>query len=278
MRIIFSRKGFDSSAGGCPSPIIDGQLRSLPIPSQQPSPTTFADLPAPYPTLIERLTRQKITGETFCHLDPDIDASLHPQTMTGWRGSLGQSGAAQGHLRNQNVQAGDLFLFWGLFQDASCNSQGQWRFIAQPHHRIWGWMQIDEVVHVTDAAAVLAQHPWLQHHPHLMGDWGKQNTLYLAKQQLQLPELSGTLPGFGTFQQGHALTVPGEQRSLWHVPRWLHPRSGGCGLSYHGEHRWQSGGQLLAASRGQEFVADIGRRRKPLHWFAELLRSQGIGY
>ena len=34
MKIILSRKGFDSSNGGCPSPILpDGTLLSMPIPS-----------------------------------------------------------------------------------------------------------------------------------------------------------------------------------------------------------------------------------------------------
>ena len=34
MKIILSRKGFDSSNGGCPSPIMpDGTLLSMPIPT-----------------------------------------------------------------------------------------------------------------------------------------------------------------------------------------------------------------------------------------------------
>ena len=34
MKVILSRKGFDSSNGGCPSPILpDGTLLSLPIPT-----------------------------------------------------------------------------------------------------------------------------------------------------------------------------------------------------------------------------------------------------
>jgi len=33
----------------------------------------------------------------------------------GWRPLFGQSGAAQGHLRNQHVNIGDVFLFFGLF-------------------------------------------------------------------------------------------------------------------------------------------------------------------
>jgi hypothetical protein len=36
MKIILSRKGFDSGSGGCPSPIFpDGSLMSLPIPDKQ---------------------------------------------------------------------------------------------------------------------------------------------------------------------------------------------------------------------------------------------------
>jgi hypothetical protein len=36
VRIIFSRKGFDSASGGCPSPIVDGMPIPLPIPTRQP--------------------------------------------------------------------------------------------------------------------------------------------------------------------------------------------------------------------------------------------------
>ena len=38
MKVILSRKGFDSSNGGYPSPIFpDGQITSLPIPGSSPS-------------------------------------------------------------------------------------------------------------------------------------------------------------------------------------------------------------------------------------------------
>nr|WP_275450862.1 hypothetical protein [Pseudomonas syringae] len=38
MRIILSRKGFDSAAGGCQGPILpDGRLFSLPIPDKASS-------------------------------------------------------------------------------------------------------------------------------------------------------------------------------------------------------------------------------------------------
>jgi hypothetical protein len=45
MRIIFSRKGFDSASGGTRSPIIDGVPYGLPIPTDKyPSETTYGHL------------------------------------------------------------------------------------------------------------------------------------------------------------------------------------------------------------------------------------------
>ena len=47
MKLVLSRKGFDSSAGGIPSPILpDGRLISLPIPSREDD-FTFADINVP---------------------------------------------------------------------------------------------------------------------------------------------------------------------------------------------------------------------------------------
>ncbi|CAI8922445.1 hypothetical protein EMIT0158MI4_310005 [Burkholderia ambifaria] len=36
--------------------------------------------------------------------------------IPGWRPALGQTGAAQGHLSNNGVGAGDVFLFFGWFR------------------------------------------------------------------------------------------------------------------------------------------------------------------
>jgi hypothetical protein len=41
MRIIFSRKGFDSAAGKAPSPIMEGEPISLPIPTERRSETSY---------------------------------------------------------------------------------------------------------------------------------------------------------------------------------------------------------------------------------------------
>lgn len=44
LRIIFSRKGFDTGSGGAPSPIIDGRPVSLPIPTKRRSMISYEDL------------------------------------------------------------------------------------------------------------------------------------------------------------------------------------------------------------------------------------------
>ncbi|HAW36950.1 MAG TPA: hypothetical protein DCX71_12880, partial [Erythrobacter sp.] len=66
------------------------------------------------------------------------------------------------------------------------------------------------------------------------------------------------------------LTVPGGPPSLWQRPAWL--KRGG--LSYHDRaDRWLRGGRLKSVARGQEFVADIGRRTAPREWLARVLEE-----
>lgn len=76
MKIIFSRKGFDSGSGGFPSPIFpDGRLLSLPIPDKK-SPITYKDIRwGSYNVgeVVESLTDGKITSDYRAHLDPDVD-------------------------------------------------------------------------------------------------------------------------------------------------------------------------------------------------------------
>jgi len=84
MKIILSRKGFDSYYGGYPSPILpDGKMISLPIPSPIDS-TRYIDLKIDqskslYTIMKELKIKIKIDGkwtvlteQTTGHLDPDI--------------------------------------------------------------------------------------------------------------------------------------------------------------------------------------------------------------
>ncbi|MED5207329.1 MAG: hypothetical protein VX465_11920, partial [Pseudomonadota bacterium] len=131
MRIIFSRKGFDSASGGGPSPIVAGRPVSLPIPAGEASHTTYGDLGLG--DHAAHASRGKLGAEDLCHHDP---------MFTGDGVCLfGQCGAAQTHLANQGVGEGDVFLFFGLFREAG----------GEPHHRIYGWCEIAEIIDLTES-------------------------------------------------------------------------------------------------------------------------------
>lgn len=276
MKLIFSRKGFDSSAGGVPSPLVDGRPISLPIPTRMPTPTRFCDLSSQVAELVSDLTRGRIAADRPCHLDPDLDAKSMLR-QSGWRGALGQVSAAQSHLSNNRVGVGDVFLFWGLYRPAGRSQNGPWAFTGDAEHRLFGWLQVDEVLTIgEDPLPTLAVHPWLESHPHLSIGWPTNNTVYVARETLELPGRSVDLPGFGLLNRGHRLTAPASiQPSLWAIPPWLDPLRGGTGMSYHPPERWYPGGTLRSAARGQEFVADVASRLDAIDWLLGVLTAKG---
>lgn len=267
MKVIFSRKGFDSAAGGVPSPIVAGRPISLPIPTKMPSPLRFADLAGDLPALVADLTKGKVAPGRNCHLDPDIDPT-QCRRKTGWRGALGQDGAAQGHLAKQRVQPGDLFLFWGLFRPAE-KFAGKWTYTGTSEHRIFGWLHVGEICALGhDGSHALRRFPWLDQHPHVRRGWGPKNTLYIASKRFAVQ--SRDVPGYGLFASGRRLTRTGSPLpSEWATPAWLNPKSGGTGMSYNPIGRWGKGG-VRSAARGQEFVADVGDRADAASWLADL--------
>lgn len=161
MRLIFSRKGFDSTAGKCPSPIDEGVPISLPIPTKGRSETSY-EL-AGLGTLVERVTKGRISGHDLCHEDPVFNND---------RWAFGQTSAAQSHLENSDVGIGDVFLFFGLFASRDGTDR---------HHRIFGYMVVEEIHR-------LGSHPskndnpkgFQRRHPHTIGEWNDNNTLYIG--------------------------------------------------------------------------------------------------
>ena len=270
MKVIFSRKGFDSSAGGSPSPIVDGEPCSFPIPGGRS--TRYRDLRNRAGVLVEQLT--PCTGDQYCHLDPDIDPCALAR-RPGWRGAFGQVRAAQGHLKRQGVGAGDLFLFWGWFRQAQFN--GRWSYTGDSEHRLFGWLQVAEVLNIANQPQEACErYPWLVDHPHLNGGpWPPSNTVYLASETLELPSHSSDLPGSGVFKRGRRLTAPGATRSKWIVPDWLNPKHGGVGLSHSCARAecWDAVGHLTVGP-GQEFVANIAGRDDAFAWLRELFREE----
>ena len=61
MKIVFSRKGFDSAAGKVPSPIINGVPISLPIPTERRSKTTYRR--AGLGEIVEQVTKGRVGSD-----------------------------------------------------------------------------------------------------------------------------------------------------------------------------------------------------------------------
>jgi hypothetical protein len=92
MRVVLSRKGFDSVAGRGASPILgDGRMVSMPIPEWQttaaPSGPTYEDTvvpglePTTYAELGRRCRLRAATGPA--HVDPDLVPAARPASAGG---------------------------------------------------------------------------------------------------------------------------------------------------------------------------------------------------
>lgn len=238
MKIIFSRKGFDSSAGGGPSPIVDGRTLSLPIPdSAGISRTSFAALGLDEHA--RRASRGKLLGTNACHNDPMF--------LPNNRALLGQCGAAQTHLVNNKVGEGDLFLFFGLFREDSC----------APYHRIFGFLKVKEAVDLATCSQSVRADLAALDHPHALAMHGRNDMIYCGRGATGARALEEL-----------RLTVPEGPPSLWQVPGWLRRK----GLSYHGrEDRWMPDNRLQSVARGQEFVTDIADCKVARDWAARII-------
>ena len=147
MKLLLSRKGFDSGSGKLPSPIFpDGSMVSFPIPDEH-SKISYQIINGQnggsIGNLVEELTKGKILGHFNAHLDPDLyEDSIKRER--GWRPIFGQTGAAQGHLLNNQVGQGDLFLFFGRFQNiVESNRKIKYDNSSKSVHVIFGWLQVN---------------------------------------------------------------------------------------------------------------------------------------
>lgn len=279
MKLILSRKGFDSASGGTPSPYFaDGSLFSIPIPDHRIN-TSYQAMGHPrwnVGDMVEQLTRHKVTREHGAHIDPDLIAGNLPRTGQ-WRPLFGQYGAAQAHLRNQGVGPGDVFLFFGLFRrvnvEKGCFS---WCQQTKPFHAIWGYMQIEEVIALE--GKTVPKRTWFGYHPHCQFE-APQNTLYTGSQQLTLTGHKSHLPGAGVLPHlldDTRLTQPNAtQVTHWQLPKWIYPSGTKKPLSYHGDlSRWSQNAThtlLTAVARGQEFVLDCTHYPESIGWIDQIL-------
>ena len=271
MKLILSRKGFDSANGGCPSPILDDRLCSLPIPDDS-APTSYLQISIDKVSIgkiVEDLTRGRIKRNHRAHLDPDLRRDAIARAP-GWRPIFGQAGAAQSHLAHQGVGPVDLFLFFGCFRRAE-EIAGAFHFVrdAPKLHVIFGWLQVARVVAACNGVA--AEIGWARGHPHLAApERFKNNTLYFASDRLT--SIGIDADGGGIFEQLRPeliLTDTDSNCSVWILPRWFNP-NGRPALSYHSKPaRWtdlETSTRLQTVGRGQEFVLDVDEYPGAREW------------
>jgi hypothetical protein len=289
VKLIPSRKGFDSGYGGIASPILpDGRLVSFPIPSDHDG-NTMSDLNCPgvnVDKLLRDLSSGRIGSDLRIHLDPDLDRPFDAR-LPGWRPSLGQTGNAQSHLRASGVGPEDVFLFFGWFRQVESH-KGRWRYVrsAPDLHILFGWIEVAEVLPIVrEREWCLARHPWIANHPHVSGvAWytDERNSLYVARQKsafTRSPRLGGGR--FEVYDEALRLTRSGGSRSIWTLPAWFLP-NGRPPLTYHPKpDQWKTDGDfvtLRSAAKGQEFVIDGSDYPELESWVSSVIqRNAGLG-
>lgn len=264
MRIIFSRKGFDSAAGGVASPILpDRTMLPLPIPDRQ-SPIRYDQI-CLHGHNIGRVVQDLTKGRTGANFGAHLDPDLVPDALSrksGWQPIFGQADGDETVLERAGVGRGDVFLFFGWYREAVL-VDGVYRFArkARNIHAIWGWMQVERVISVEGDAVP----SWADYHPHAAAPEGRRNnTLYI-----------GRAGKFRRFHEGLQLTALGRSRSIWSLPGWFHPGETRPPLGYHADReRWACDGDrtlLRTVARGQEFVLDAQHYPEAANWAANLM-------
>lgn len=272
MKIILSRKGFDSASGGCPSPILpNGNMISLPIPSSVGL-NLYSDLRLEdgktYSSLLEEIYPANNLSET-CHLDPDIRETVTSRPAN-WCPAFGQIDAAETILENNDVGVGDLFLFFGWYRKCEYTENGL-RFAknAPDIQAIYGYLQIGEILKGENVRRC----SWHPHSDdaHIFKKNGElsNNTIYIASDSLKIGSDDMGIPGAGTFlfSDDVVLTADGMSRSRWK----LNEVFGKVPLSHHGSSSVKDG-FFQSVCRGQEFVFDEDPR--VTEWAKKIILGQ----
>lgn len=268
MKIILSRKGFDSASGGCPSFIIGNKLVSLPIPDEHTK-LKYNDVKICGYNLGEIFEDSKIkpklnTKEIMtCHLDPDIESGL-----------FGQCSTAAQHLMNNNVKVGDLLLFFGWFREFDIKTH---KFSTQDKngkHCIYAYFKIGKILDLNNSKDKKEALQLTKTHPHIAyesTEYEKTNLLFVADTKLLE---NSNIKGCGRlkFSESTTLTRSNRNKSIWQLPKCFM----NVNMTYHtNKNRWvrlnEEFCQLKSVCRGQEFV--ISENKDVEKWAIELITN-----
>ncbi len=216
MKIILSRKGFDSSNGGLPSPFFeDGTMISLPIPSDDED--TYSDFMYDGMEYAKILNDLHYKGDIFCHADPDLDQTRRKEQYHEWVPAFGQIGASATYLKNSGVEVGDIFLFFGNFHFVE-NDNGTIRYVRNTGdfykdndiQIIWGYLQVGEIIDDPEMQKKLWWHP----HSDDYRTSDETNVIFKAAETLSFDH-SKRGAGLLTFDEKRVLTRYGCNKATW---------------------------------------------------------------
>lgn len=216
MKIILSRKGFDSSNGGIPSIIFpDGSMLSFPIPSDDRE--TYKDFVYEGIEYAQILKDLRYKGALNCHADPDLDQGRRKDCISGWVPAFGQIGSSASYLNNIGVEEGDLFLFFGNYHFVE-NDHGTIRYTRNTgdFYRdhdiqvIWGYLQVGGILRTQEQQRALMWHP--HSNENRVND--ATNVIYKASETLSF---DASKPGAGilAFDEKRVLTRYGCNKATW---------------------------------------------------------------
>jgi hypothetical protein len=264
--ISISRKGFDYSAGGKASPIINNRFISLPIPEGGSDlfykELHFSGLDT---NLFEMMRQLGIKQYSECHLDPILNPSLYGLLKrNGFSQAFGQDDTAQSHLNSHHFGAGDIFLFFGRFGHTERKASGEIKWAStKPFHAVYGFMEVGALFQVNKLTNQKLLRD-LRNHPHIKKpNFYKENsTIYLPahKSRHGFNKTVGTF----NFQSELQLTVSTRMND-WQLPKAF----ANSHFSYLKE--IDSNGSVRCPGRGQEFIGNANSAI--LNWIKKLINN-----
>lgn len=265
MKIILSRKGFDSKYGGQPSPIMpDGTLISFPIPSKGDN-LKYTDLfykDKSFFEIINQLSHNpNVKSKYTCHLDPDIRRN-NLKRLYGWKPLFGQQGGALTHLLSQGIGEGDLFLFFGWFRQTEfIDGYLKYKKNAPDLNVMYGYLQIG---HIHNDISLLPKE--FLYHPHAkQKKYKKNNCIFESSDSLDfLPDYPGA--NYLKFDKKIVLTKEGYTRSKWRLPNFFKDIE----ISHHNKSSWKKE-YFQSCPIGQEFVFDANKQ--VLNWVKSIIKD-----
>lgn len=227
MRVILSRKGFDSTNGGIASPIFeDGAMISFPIPSELDNSETYEQLSYKKENYKKILKDLNYNGIESCHVDPDLDQKRRVKKISNWVPAFGQINSSARYLTNIGVKEGDIFLFFGNFHQV-CQTGGKYKYTRRTGdfykdkdlQVIWGYLQVGRILSTSEEQKEL----WW--HPHSIEERRKNptNLIFIASKTLSFDKTKSGA-GLLLFDKKRVLTLENANKATWKMNKVYDPK------------------------------------------------------